>query len=79
MVTLTIDNETYDALRKQAAARGLSVEEWLKCQSFADRGRQPSPLPFGQQMAELFSQIGLTDDESIPELKGQPVRSPEFK
>jgi hypothetical protein len=30
-------------------------------------------------MAMLFAEIGLADDESIPELKGQAVRSPEFE
>jgi len=29
MVTLVIDDETFAGLHKQAAARGLSVEQWL--------------------------------------------------
>lgn len=30
MATLNIDDETFEALHRQAAARGLSVEDWLK-------------------------------------------------
>ncbi|QDT57094.1 hypothetical protein Pan44_51600 [Caulifigura coniformis] len=78
MVTLTIDNETYAALSKQAAAHGQSVEEWLRSQSRASTAGLTAEAPFGDQMAKLFSKIGLTDEESIPELKGQAVRSPEF-
>lgn len=41
MVTLTIDNETYQALRQKAALRGQSVEEWLKSEGEAAIDRQP--------------------------------------
>ena len=79
MVTLTIDNETYQGICKKAAARGLSVEDWLKSEGHAGNlGPQPE-APIGEQMAKLFAEIGLTDEESIPELKGQAVRSPEFE
>jgi len=79
MVTLTIDNKTYEALCKQAAARGLSVEDWLKSQGTGGTTGLPPEPPIGEQMAKLFSEIGLAEDESIPELKGQAVRSPEFE
>lgn len=79
MVTLTVDNQTYAALCEQAAARGMSVEEWLKTQSSALHRDQPPEPPFGEQMARLFAKIGLTDEETIPELKGQAVRLPDFE
>jgi hypothetical protein len=79
MVTLTIDNETYEALRQKASTHGLSVEQWLKVQNVPGKSGQRSEPPIGEQMAKLFSEIGLADDEVIPELKGQTVRSLEFE
>lgn len=79
MVTLKIDSKTYEGLCKQAAARGLSVEDWLKSQGDAGNLEPHREPPIGKQMAKLFSKIGLADDEAIPELKGQAVRSPEFE
>lgn len=78
MVTLMIDNETYAALYKQAAAHGQSVENWLKSQNIPGSLGQQAEVPFATQMAALFSEIGLTGEESIPEFRGQVVRSPEF-
>ena len=79
MVTLTIDSTTYEALCRQAAARGLSVEDWLKSQSVSGNGDHPPEPPVGEQMAQLFSEVGLADDESIPEWKREAVRSVEFE
>jgi hypothetical protein len=57
MVTLTIDNKTYAALCRQAAARGLSVEDWLKSQSAAaNRGEPPEP-PFGRWRCSLLRSV----------------------
>jgi hypothetical protein len=78
MVMLSIDNETYAALLRRAAAGGQSVEEWLKSESRREEVLRPPEPPIGDQMALLFSEVGLKDDESIPELKGQTVRLPEF-
>ena len=38
MRNLTIDDDTYAAWQQRAAARGLSVEEWLKRKTGQDNG-----------------------------------------
>ncbi|HEX6985236.1 MAG TPA: hypothetical protein VF170_07660 [Planctomycetaceae bacterium] len=44
MVTLAIDDATFALWKERAAARGLSVEEWLKAETIRREATiQPSP------------------------------------
>lgn len=61
MVTLTVDEQTYAVWSKQTAARGISVEQWLKDQTLSSRELKPgeqASLPDEQwhQRLVAFSQ-----------------------
>ncbi len=61
MVTLTIDEETFAALRKQAAKRGLTVEAWLRetASDLRPGGMNASELSIPDRL-ERFDQLTKT-------------------
>jgi len=71
MKTITVDDNTYSAWKKQAAAQGLSVEDWLKqktanSQSEVDP-RKPEELTVEERL-ERFDQL-------VAEIEKMNIRS----
>ena len=69
MKTLTLDDPTYAALARRAAARGLTVERWL-AEELADApAADPpaEPLPPGETLYDAFQRVG-----AIGCIKGGP-------
>ncbi|WP_437186766.1 hypothetical protein SH668x_000122 [Planctomicrobium sp. SH668] len=76
MVTLNIDEKTFTTLREQAAARGLTVEDWLRkaVPSLSGEYRRSADLPvqerldrfdaLSQLLEEMDVQSGGTLDDS---------------
>lgn len=74
-----IETDVHHRLRELATARGISMEEFLRdaLRSVAFQTAD-TPISFAAQMKEIFGDVGLREDECIPELKGEAVRVPTF-
>ncbi|MDA8563749.1 hypothetical protein N9L06_04780 [Mariniblastus sp.] len=64
-------------LSKIAAEEGLSVEEVVEA-IIRDAIKAKQQPHIATRLIERFSKVGLRDDETIDELKGQEVRSPDL-
>ena len=78
MSQLNLENMLYDQLCEIAKKEGCSVEQLAQdilCQA-VEKKRKPH---VATRLMKIFSTDGLRDDETIEELKGQEVRSPDFE
>lgn len=81
MAQFTVRNLEEDVkarLKKRATRHGASLEEEVRQilrNAVKDEGRPKARL--GSRIAARFARVGLTS--GLPELRGQPVRLPDFE
>ncbi|GAB5407551.1 MAG: hypothetical protein Aurels2KO_57820 [Aureliella sp.] len=78
-VVRNLEDDVHARLRELAREHGQSMEEFVReaLRSIAlDNG--PAKPPMGSSFAARFADIGLTDGETLPELRGQTVQPPAF-
>ena len=75
LVVRNLDDEVKARLRQRAAAHGCSLEAEVRS-ILRDAVRQvPRPEGgLGTRIAARFKDIGLREDEAIPELRGESVK-----
>jgi plasmid stability protein len=72
-----IDSDLHIQLCEIAKEEGCSVEEVV--QSMLRQAIEEKQRPhLATRLMDRFADLGLRDDETIEELKGQGVRSPDF-
>jgi plasmid stability protein len=79
IVVRNLDDDVKTKLQKRARQHGHSTEEEVRDilrNAVKEEGRHKEGL--GSRIAARFKDIGLGDDEEIPELRGYPVRPVEF-
>jgi len=59
-----------ERLRALATQHGVSMEEEARDILRNALLREATPKPLGQQIRQLFSTIGLSSEEGIPEFRG---------
>ena len=79
LIVHNLDEHVHAQLHELAKSQGQTTDEFIAdtLRAIAQKSRKPSK-GIATRMAELFSEIGLTGDETIPEFKGEAVRSPDF-
>ena len=80
LIVRDLEEDLKVRLRERAHARGHSMEEEAR-RILRGALMQPSPAPaggLGARIAARLRGIGLAADESLPELRGETVRSAEF-
>ena len=80
VVVRDLEEEVKARLKRRAVLHGHSMEEEAR-RILRGALMQPSPAPaggLGARIAARFRGIGLAADESLPELRGETVRSAEF-
>ncbi|GAB5407339.1 MAG: hypothetical protein Aurels2KO_55700 [Aureliella sp.] len=78
-VVRNLEDDVHARLRELAREHGQSMEEFVReaLRSIAlDNG--PAKPPMGSSFAARFADIGLTDQEALPELRGQTIQPPGF-
>ena len=80
MPELNIDNfepELHFLLCEMAKEEGRSIEELVQTMLRTAIAAKQQPH-LAERLMSRFASVGLQDDESIGEMKGQPVRAPDF-
>lgn len=76
-----IDDDVKERLRRNADRHGRSLEQEVReilHAAAAIEEDKPQEPGLGTRISQLFAGIGLTDDEEIPELRGQLARPANF-
>lgn len=75
LVVRNLDEDVKVRLRRRAAANGRSMEDEVRAilrDAVKDEARSRGGL--GSEIAALFRNVGLNEDEEIPELRGHTIR-----
>lgn len=78
-VIRNLEEDVHQRIRDLASDHGQSTEEFVRdvLRSIALRTSEDE-IPLGTRLVNLFRGIGLRDGETIPEMKGERVRVPDF-
>lgn len=78
-VIRNLEEDVHQRIRDLANDHGQSTEEFVRdvLRSIALRTSEDE-IPLGTRLVNLFRDIGLRDGETIPEMKGEPIRVPDF-
>ena len=75
LVVRNLDEDVKVRLRRRAAANGRSMEDEVRAilrDAVKDEARSRGGL--GSEIAALFRNVGLNENEEIPELRGHTIR-----
>ncbi len=78
LVVTNLEDDVWHKLQEMAQRHGLTVEE--EAHQILMTALRPPDLQtdLGSRLRSRFAAIGLDENESITELRGQPVQPPDF-
>nr|VFJ56233.1 MAG: hypothetical protein BECKDK2373C_GA0170839_105235 [Candidatus Kentron sp. DK]VFJ58462.1 MAG: hypothetical protein BECKDK2373B_GA0170837_10743 [Candidatus Kentron sp. DK] len=79
MLIRNLDQDVKASLKNQAALHGWSMEnEAREILRSALVKKRPPEMGLGSRIAAHFADVGLEDDEDIPEIRGQFIAPVDF-
>ena len=77
VVVRHLEDDVKERLKRRAKRHGRSMEDEVRhILRTAAKEERRAVRKLGSRMAARFKTVGLSED--LPELRGQPVRSPDF-